>query len=226
MSSWCSRSTRLSRISLSQTLTSMISAPGVGADAYKDLFERQITIVPNAVGIWTLLTKDAPTAADPALMSSQFGLADGYFGPSITRDTETGATTWGGPGPVAGERLQGPGSSIRWPRARPRWSAPISTTASCSPRASPSSRDAAGKDVGLIGVDYNGGVFADLIGQHHPLGTGWVGIINAAGNWVVPPDPALIGQPASDAAAQAAVAGAAAGELSRHRTGRRPAVAR
>jgi HAMP domain-containing protein len=197
--------------SLSQTLTSMISAPGVGADAYKDLFERQITIVPNAVGIWTLLTKDSPTAADPALMSSQFGLPDGYFGPSITRDIKTGELTWGNLDLSMENGFQG------WfldPLAKgsPSLVGPYLYDKMLYTSSISIVRDAAGKDVGLVGVDFNGGVFADIIGQHHPLGTGWVGIINADGNWVVPPDPALIGQPANDAAAQAALAGAAAGD--------------
>ncbi|MGO4839004.1 HAMP domain-containing protein, partial [Rhizobiaceae sp. 2RAB30] len=74
-------------------------------------------------------------------------------------------------------------------------------------------RDQAGKPIGLAGVDFNGGVFASIVGANRPLGTGWVGIINQDNNWVVPPDAALIGKPAEDATAKAAVAGARAGDF-------------
>ncbi len=176
----------------------------------RTLLEGQINVVPNAVGIWVLLNRDAPTAANPFLTSSQFGLGDGYFGPYITRDLENEAINWGrldlslengfkdwylDPLAKGAAALVGPYlyEGMLY----------TSTTAVV--------HDEAGKAVGLAGVDYNGGVFAEVIGQSKPLGTGWVGLVNGDGIWVVAPDPALMGQPADDAASSAAVAGAPAG---------------
>ncbi|WP_236884223.1 methyl-accepting chemotaxis protein [Devosia sp. A16] len=197
--------------SIAQTMTSVMSAPGVTAATYKDMFERQIGIVPNAVGIWSLLTADAPTASNPELMASQFALPANFFGPSITRDVKTGAISWGALDLSMESGFQ------NWfldPLAKgsPSLVGPYLYDKMLYTSSTSVVRDQAGKAVGLVGVDYNGGVFAQLIGQDRPLGTGWVGIINAEGNWVVPPDPALIGQPANDAAGLAAVGGAKAGD--------------
>jgi methyl-accepting chemotaxis protein len=197
--------------SIAQTMTSMISAPGVTSAAYKDMFERQITIVPNAVGVWSLLTPEAPTAASAELMASQFVQPGNYFGPSITRDMTTGALTWGALDLTMENGFQG------WfldPLAKgsPSLIGPYLYDKMLYTSSTSIVRDAAGKAVGLVGIDYNGGVFAELIGENRPLGSGWVGIINAEGNWVVAPDPALIGQPAGDGAGLAAIAGADAGD--------------
>ena len=197
--------------SIAQTLTSMVSAPGVTSATYKDVFERQINIVPNAIGIWSLLTPTSPTAANAELMASQFALPGGYFGPSITRDMKAGTTSWSGLDLSMENGFQ---SWFLDPLAKgsPSLIGPYLYDKMLYTSSTSVVRDGAGKAVGLVGIDYNGGVFAELIGQHRPLGTGWVGIINAEGNWVVPPDPALIGQPATDAAGAAAIAGADAGD--------------
>ena len=57
----------------------------------------------------------------------------------------------------------------------------------------------------------NGGVFNDIIGATKPLGTGWIGVIKADGNWVVHSDASLLGQPVTDQQTLDAIAGAAAG---------------
>jgi len=196
--------------SLSQTLTSMVTAPNLTSAAYQDLFERQITIVPNAVGIWSLLTKDAPTSTNADLMGSAYGLPDGYFGPSINRDIKTGAISWG---KLDLSMENGFKDWFLDPLAKgsPSLVGPYLYQDMLYTSSISIVRNAGGKAVGLVGVDYNGGVFADIIGQHKPLGTGWVGMINAEGNWVVPPDPSLIGKPAADETALAAIAGAKAG---------------
>src|SRR3569623_97970 len=80
---------------MADVLATMVKDPAIGHDPYKDKFERQLPHVPNAIGIWALLNKDAPTAQNQVLIGSDIGLPDGYFGPSITRDLKTGAFSWG-----------------------------------------------------------------------------------------------------------------------------------
>jgi methyl-accepting chemotaxis protein len=198
--------------SLAQTVTTMISDPLVGPDAYKDLLQRQIAIVPNAVGIWVLLDKNSPTASNPALMNSRFGRGDGYFGPSIVRNLETGVVGFSDMDVSMEAGLKNwfldPLAKGSQSLTGPYLYKDMLYTSSTS-----IVRDRQGKAIGLVGVDFNGGLFATLIGTNRPLQTGWVGVINQDKNWVVPPDPQLIGKPADDAAAQAAVAGASRGDF-------------
>ncbi|MBN9307188.1 MAG: hypothetical protein BGO82_07630 [Devosia sp. 67-54] len=195
---------------MAETLATMINDPAIGHDTYRTLFEKQLPLVPNAIGIWALLDKDAPTAANAALMSSDFGLPDGYFGPSITRDLKTGAFSWG---PLDLSLENGFKTWFLDPLAkgRPALVGPYLYQGSLYTSATAVIHDASGKGVGLAGVDFNGGVFNDLIGATKPLGTGWIGVINADGNWVVHSDASLLGKPADDASSRDAIAGAQAG---------------
>src|SRR3569623_1302975 len=74
---------------MADVLATKVKDPAIRHDTYKDLFERQLPLVPYSIGIWSLLSKEAPSAQIQALMSSDFGLPDGYFGPSISRDMKT-----------------------------------------------------------------------------------------------------------------------------------------
>lgn len=182
---------------MAETLGAMISDPAIGHDTYKTLFEKQLPLVPNAIGIWVLLNKDAPTAANTALMSSDFALPDGYFGPSITRDLKTGAFSWGKLDLSMENGFQ------TWyldplKKGTPSLVGPYLYDKDLYTSAIAIVRDANGKGVGLAGVDFNGGVFNDIIGATKPLGTGWIGVINAEGNWVVHSDTSLLGKPADD----------------------------
>ena len=198
--------------SVAETVATLAGNPLTGSDSYKRLLERQIEIVPNAVGVWVLLNKDSPTANNPSLMGSQFRLDNGYFGASIQRDPETagvffnkldmseeaGFQTWYlDPLAKGSQSLVGP--YLHHDKLFTSSTAVV--------------RDNAGRPIGLAGVDFNGALFAMLISGNRPLYTGWVGIINQDNNWVVPPDQALIGKPAGDATAKAAVAGARQGDF-------------
>ncbi|BCH30206.1 methyl-accepting chemotaxis protein [Mesorhizobium sp. L-8-10] len=198
--------------SISQTVTTLVSDPMIGPDAYRELLARQMTIVPDAVGIWVLLNKDAPSAANPDLMASSFARGDGYFGPNIVRDVQTGEIRF------SDLDLSMENGFKDWfldplAKGKPTLMGPYLYNDLLYTSTIAIVRDRAGKPVGLAGVDFNGGVFASLIGTHRPLGTGWVGIINQDKNWVVPPEAALIGKPAEDATARAAVAGARTGSF-------------
>ena len=196
---------------MAQTLSTMIADPAIGHDTYKALFEKQMPNVPNAIGIWSLLTKDAPTSGNAALMSSDFGLPDGYFGPSITRDMKTGAMSWG---KLDLSMENGFKDWFLDPLAKdkPSLVGPYLYQDALYTSAISIVRDANGKGVGLAGVDFNGGVFNDIIGKDKPLGDGWVGVVNADGNWVVNSDATLLGKPVADQASKDAVAGADAGD--------------
>ena len=198
--------------SVAQTVTAMVSNPMIGPDAYGELLQRQIAIVPNAVGIWILLNKDSPTASNPALVNSRFGRGEGYFGPSIVRDIKTGKVEFSDLDTSMENGFQGwfldPLAKGSQSLIGPYLYQDMLYTSSTS-----IVRDRQGKAIGLVGVDFNGGAFATLIGTNRPLQTGWVGVINQDKNWVVPPDPKQIGKPAADSTAQAAVAGAARGDF-------------
>jgi len=195
---------------MADVLGTMINDPAIGHDTYKTLFEKQLPLVPNAIGIWALLNKDAPTAQNQALMGSDFGLPDGYFGPSITRDLKTGAFSWGKLDLSMENGFQ------QWfldplAKGKPSLVGPYLYEDALYTSAIAVVHDTNGKGVGLAGVDFNGGVFNDIIGATKPLGTGWIGVINADGNWVVHSDSKLLGKPAGDAGSKDAIAGAEAG---------------
>ena len=197
--------------SVAQTVSAMMGTRSVTTPTYKTLFENQLTIVPNAIGIWTLLENTAPTADNASLMASQFALPGGYFGPSITRDLDTGKMAFT---PLSLNAEDGFADWYQTPFARkaPSLIGPYLYEGRLYTTLTAMVNDAAGKAVGLAGVDFNGGVFADLIGTEKPMGTGWVGVINQDGNWVVNQNTSLLGLPADDAVALAAIAGAKAGE--------------
>ena len=196
---------------MAETLSTLINDPAIGHDTYKTLFEKQIPLVPNAIGIWSLLNKESPTAANQALMGSDFGLPDGYFGPSITRDMTSGAISWG---PLDLSMENGFKDWFLDPLAKdaPSLVGPYLYQDKLYTSAISIVRDSKGKGVGLAGVDFNGGVFNDLIGKDKPFGNGWIGVVNADGNWVVNPDATLLGKPVQGEAYLDAVKGADTGD--------------
>ncbi|HTM79100.1 MAG TPA: hypothetical protein VL133_15920, partial [Devosia sp.] len=62
---------------VAQTISALMAAQAVMPATYATLFENQLAIVPNAIGVWTLLEDTAPTANNTALMASQFALPGG-----------------------------------------------------------------------------------------------------------------------------------------------------
>ncbi|MFD1941166.1 methyl-accepting chemotaxis protein [Paradevosia shaoguanensis] len=197
-------------VAIAETLSTFLADPSVGPQSYKTLFEKQLAQLPNAIGIWALTTKDGPAAANPVLMSSEYGLGDGYFGPSITRSLDDGKVSWSELNLSEANGFKG------WfldPLARDATSltGPYLYDGRLFTSVTAVIRRADGKGVGLAGVDFNGGMFAKLIGDQKPMGTGWIGVINADGNWVVHSDESMLGMPASDESAKAAIAGARAG---------------
>jgi methyl-accepting chemotaxis protein len=196
--------------SLAETMSTLLADPAIGPETYKALFERQLALLPNAIGVWTLTNKDGPAARNPRLMMSEYALGNGYFGPSVTRSLTDGSVTWS---PLNLTEENGFSDWFVKPLAKdaPVLTGPYLYEGSLFTTTTAVIRSSAGKGVGLAGVDFNGGMFAKLIGGIKPMGTGWIGVINADGNWVVNSDASLLGQPADDASSLAAINGARAG---------------
>jgi len=195
---------------LAETMSTLLADPAVGPDTYKTLFEKQLALLPNAIGVWALTNKDGPAAANPALMASEYGLGDGYFGPSITRSLTDGSVSWSA---LSLSEEDGFSGWFLAPLAKdgPVLNGPYLYDGRLFTSATSIVRTPAGKGVGLVGVDFNGGMFAKLIGGTKPMGTGWVGVINAEGNWVVHSDESLLGKPAADQSSLDAINGAKSG---------------
>ncbi|MET3899159.1 methyl-accepting chemotaxis protein [Devosia sp. UYZn731] len=197
--------------SVAQTLSTLMVDPATTEATITNLFQSQIGVTPNAIGVWALLTKDSPITANPALAASKYAMPEGYFGISITRDLKTGTSTFGS---LSTSEAEGFSGWFTNPLAtdKPGLIGPYLYEKKLYTSSTAIVRDASGKGVGLVGVDFNGGVFADLIGKEKPMGTGWIGVINQEGDWVVHSDPALLGTPVTDASSVAARDGAAKGE--------------
>ncbi|GGF42831.1 hypothetical protein GCM10011321_36760 [Youhaiella tibetensis] len=198
-------------LAMAGTLSSLMADPAVGPATYKSVFEKEIAQLPNSIGIWALTNKNGPAASNPALMASDMALPDGYFGPSITRSLDDGAIGW------SSLDLSEENGFSGWflePLAKdaPSLIGPYLYDGRLFTSVTAIIRDPAGKGVGLAGVDFNGGMFAKLIGEQKPMGTGWIGVINAEGNWVVHSDPKLLGKPVDDKTTLDAVAGAKSGQ--------------
>ena len=201
---------QMQAMALSTTVETLIQNRQVTAQDYENLFRDQMANVPHSTGIWTLLNQDSPTAGNPALMLSKFGLQDGYFGPSIVRDYDTGT--------MAFEQLNlstdaGFADWFLNPLAKDKATLVVPYLYECKlfTSALEMVRDRSGKAVGVTGVDFNGGVFSDLIGTQKPLGSGAVTVVNDEGFWVVASEPAQLGMAVTDAATLAAIAGATNG---------------
>ncbi len=201
---------QMQAMALSTTVETLIQNRQVTAQDYENLFRDQMANVPHSTGIWTLLNQDSPTAGNPALMLSKFGLQDGYFGPSIVRDYDTGT--------MAFEQLNlstdaGFADWFLNPLAKDKATlvGPYLYEGKLFTSALEMVRDRSGKAVGVTGVDFNGGVFSDLIGTQKPLGSGAVTVVNDVGDWVVASDPSQLGMAVTDPATLAAIAGAASG---------------
>ena len=201
---------QMQAMALSTTVETLIQNRQVTAQDYENLFRDQMANVPHSTGIWTLLNQDSPTAANPALMLSKFGLQDGYFGPSIVRDYETEALAFE---PLNLSVEEGFADWFLNPLANDKATliGPYLYQGKLFTSALEMVRDRAGKAIGVTGVDFDGGVFSDLIGTQKPLGSGAVTVVNDEGFWVVASEPAQLGMAVADAATLAAIAGAANG---------------
>jgi len=195
---------------LARTFTSLATDPLVGPQTYKQLFSDQLPALPNSRGIWALVNPGTAQASHEQLLVQDLVLPGGYFGPSIKREVDTGEILFSEMNISMEAGLQG------WyldPLAadKPVLNGPYLYEGELYTSSTDIVRDASGKGVGLVGVDFNGAVFSEMIGQSAPMGTGWVRVINHEGNWVVHPDASKIGMPADDAEAKQAIAGTANG---------------
>ncbi|HEY0033390.1 MAG TPA: cache domain-containing protein, partial [Devosia sp.] len=166
--------------SVARTFTSLAQDPSVAPETYKRIFEEQLPDLPHALGIWALINPGQAQAADPDLAIKDLALPGGYFGPSYQRDLSSNTPTFREMNITMEGGLQG------WyldPLAadKPVLNGPYLYDGSLFTSSTDIVRDAQGKGVGLVGVDFNGGVFSELIGTAKPMGTGWVRVINQAG---------------------------------------------
>jgi len=193
--------------SMAQAMSSMLADPGVTPATYKALMERQLSVLPNAIGVWALINPGTAAATTTQLATSEFAMEQGYVGFSYVRDIKTKATSWS---TLSLSEADGFSGWYLKPLAadKPVLNGPYLYDKRLFTSSTDIIRDPSGKAVGLMGVDFNGGLFSELIGTQKPMGTGWVGVINAEGNWVVHSDANLLGQPVADASSKAAMTGA------------------
>jgi methyl-accepting chemotaxis protein len=197
---------------LARTYTSLAQDAWVTPETYKTLFREQIAGLPYARGVWSLINPGTGQAARSNLMVEDLALPGDYFGPSLKRDVNTGELSFSTMDISMEAGLKG------WyldPLAadKPVLNGPYLYKGEMYTSSTDIVRDATGKGIGLAGVDFNGAVFSDLIGSYSPMGTGWVRVVNHEGNWVVHPDPAMLGLKADDPLMQAAISGSAAGHV-------------
>src|SRR5690606_16242317 len=183
--------------SLAATAGVLAADPALRPETYGELIASQLARLPDALGVYVMFDAAAGLTDRPGFAESPFAMTGGYFGANISRTpaggTELTALDSGDGGDIAAwftQPLQAGVPSISGPE---NYGGVLYTSFTAI------IRDQGGTPIGMTGVSFNSNELAATIGAATPMGTGFMGVVNQAGHWVVHPDPALVGQPATEA---------------------------
>ncbi len=182
--------------SVATTGTALLADPTVSPEIYGAVAANQLGKLDAALAVIMMFSADAKLAATPAFAGSQFLVSGNQVGVLATR---------GADGKVVFQSLDNPD-----PKSFDVWfntplkgdvaaiTGPDNIDGVLYTSFTNIIRDAAGKGVGLTSVAFNAGDLAKMIGGEPPMGSGFMGVLNQKGVWVVNPDPKLIGTPATE----------------------------
>jgi methyl-accepting chemotaxis protein len=182
----------------------VIADPTVPLSLLGSIVTKQAASVPDAISVIVMLTPDAGVISRPDFASSGFGYKDNYFGVDAQRSGSGQPVSFGtleaadGAGyPWIADDMKN-GDDVVGPMD---YSGVLYTSVVSI------IHDAAGKQVGLAVVAFDGKTLSTLIGGEAPMGNGFAGVVNADGIWVMNPDPKVLGKKADDSWITDAVAG-------------------
>ncbi|HEY0853696.1 MAG TPA: methyl-accepting chemotaxis protein, partial [Devosia sp.] len=182
--------------SVAVTGTALLADPAVTPATYGAVAANQLGKLDAALAVIMMFSADAKLAASPAFAGSQFLVTGNQVGVLATR---------GADGKVVFQSLDNPD-----PKSFDVWfntplkgdvaaiTGPDNIDGVLYTSFTNIIRDASGKGVGLTSVAFNAGDLAKMIGGTAPMGSGFMGVLNQKGVWVVNPDPKLIGTVATE----------------------------
>ena len=179
--------------SMSQAGTALLADPTNGPKVYADLVSAQLKSLDGAFGVYMLFRPEAGLATRPGFAGTPFVLT-GNYGAAFAEHAADGS--------IKMRSMDSPTADYAWSDA------PIAAgknTISFIPSEGMlyttfhgMIRDASSKVVGISGVAFDAAALADLIGVEPPMGTGFMGVMNEDGVWIVNPDKSVVGKVATE----------------------------
>jgi len=180
--------------SVARTAEALMGEPNASPSVYGAVVTNQLRELPEALGVYMMFTPDAKLGNSPVFGGSRFKYTSGHVGIYATRAAD---------GQLAYQSLESADGSYPWldgPMAanKPEITGPDNYDGVLYTSFNDIIRNPSGQPVGISGVSFSGNALAALIGSKAPMGTGFMGVINQKGAWVVNPDPSLVGSPATE----------------------------
>jgi methyl-accepting chemotaxis protein len=174
----------------------IIANPAAALSLMGDIVMKQARMVPDSLGVIVMLTPAAGIAGRPDFTASGFGYQDQYFGAYAQ-------LPGGGKEPVFGTLEDKTGAGYAWIGDDMAHEAdvvgPNDYSGVLYTSVTSVIHDGSGKPVGVAIVAFDAKQLSTLIGGEAPMGSGFAGVINNDGIWVMNPDPEVLGKKAEDA---------------------------
>ena len=179
--------------SMAKVGTALLADPANGPKVYGDVVSRQLESFPGAFGVYMLIKPEAGLASRPGFAGSPYLVSRDYFAPFAEFSAD---------GKIGYRSMDSANGDFSWSDAPLAAAGPnisfIPSEGMLYTTFHDMIYDAGHKVVGLSGVAFDAAKLADIIGAEPPMGTGFLGVLNANGVWIVNPDRSLVGTTATD----------------------------